>query len=293
MRRKLVRMGAHSYMTAIPKRWIKKHNLKKGDYVDFVETDNKLVLTSISEIYERKAEVSIDSPKMEIVWRTIQPLYTSGYDEIKINITDPRILKTIERSVNMLIGFEITETDPDYIMINSVSKQLDENIQPILKRTWYIVKQVALITENAFVNKDKTRLEEIFALEQTINKYTMLLKRVINRTGYKYPQYTYLIITFLELTANHYEYIRRYYLLYPKAKIRKEYAEGIKKVNKLMFDIIDLQYNYSQEKFNKIALELPHFTWFKDMPDGEIKQHFISITEYLVQISRNLLSIKI
>ena len=78
-----------------------------------------------------------------------------------------------------------------------------------------------------------------------------------------------------------------------KAKIKKEYLKGIKEVNQLLFDVYDLQYKFSIEKFNKIALDLQHFNWFKEMTASEIKFHFITITEYLVQISRNILSMKI
>jgi len=292
MKRKLVRMGAHSYMSAIPKKWIEKHNLKKGDHVNFTEVDNKLILTSTAEIYERKTEITIDYPNV-IVWRMLQPVYTSGYDEVKINFKDPNTLKKIEELMNILIGFEIIETNPKYVIVKSVSKQFDEDIQPILKRTWQIFKQSALIVENAFKNKDKTRLNEVHALEQTINKYTMLMKRIINRTGYKYPHYTYMMIVFLELASNHYEYIRRHFDYYPKARIKKEYYNEIKKVNKLLFDVYDLQYNYTQEKFNKIALELLQFKLFEDTSDDIIKFRLKSIAEYLIHLSRSIISVKL
>src|SRR3989338_11493336 len=110
MQRKLVQMGQHTLMAAIPSPWIHRHKLQKGDLVEFTEVENKLVLTSTTEIYERKTEVAILSPTIEYVWRVIQPAYSSGYDDVTIKFEDAKSLKIIERCVNDLIGFEIVET---------------------------------------------------------------------------------------------------------------------------------------------------------------------------------------
>jgi phosphate uptake regulator len=293
MQRKLVQLGTHSYMSAIPKKWLRKHNLKKGDSIDFTEVDNKLVISSTAEVFEKKTEMFIDPPHKILVWRLIQPLYSSGYEEVKLNFKNPLMFKEIERCVNLLADFEIIETNPNYVIIKSISTKLDEDIQPILKRTWQIIKQMALIVEHCFVNKDKQRLQEVYALEQSVNKYVMLMKRIINRTGYKYPHYTYMLVYFLDLTANHYEYIRRHYVYYKNAKVKTGYAEGVKQLNQLLFDVYDLQYNFTLDKFNKIASDLPHFKWFEDLKDDTIKYHYRTIAGYLVQISRNILPMNI
>mgnify|MGYP001561650997 CR=1 FL=1 len=92
MQRKLVRMGKHTLMAAIPSRWIQRHHLKKGDYLEFHEVENKLIATSTTEIYERKTEINVISPTIEVIWRVIQPAYTSGYDEVKITFKDTKAL---------------------------------------------------------------------------------------------------------------------------------------------------------------------------------------------------------
>ena len=90
MQRKLVQMGEHTVMTAIPSKWVQKHNLKAGNYIEFTEVDNKLLLTSTAEIFEKSTEINILSPTVEVIWRIIQPTYLLGYDEVKINFKDEK-----------------------------------------------------------------------------------------------------------------------------------------------------------------------------------------------------------
>lgn len=287
MQRKLVQMGKHTLMTAIPSKWIQRHRLKKGDHVEFTEVENKLVLTSTAEIYERKIEISITSPTIEVIWRVTQPVYTSGYDEVKINFKDKKALKIIEDCMQNLVGFEIVQTAPNNVIVKSISKQLDEEFPVILRRTFLIFKQMADVAKDAF-DKNKSRFAEIRPLELTINKYTMFLKRVINRTGYKYPHYTYLIVSFLELAANHFEYLRKYFELNPKAKIETIAAKEFRKLHNFIEMIHDLYYNFDDEKFRWIAEAQPHFFWFKDIRDFDVKFNFKSMAEYLVQIARQI-----
>jgi len=248
--------------------------------------DNKLIITSDKEEYVKKAEITISSDNIAITWRNLYPFYTSGYDEIKVYYNNKKTFKLIETHLQSLIGFEIVETTEKHILIKSVTKQLESDIKPLLKRVWFIIKQSSYLLEDIFDNKDKSRFEEIKTLELTINKYMMLLRRIINRTGYKYSHYMYMLINSLELASNHFDYIRRYYEI--NKQIKKDYFLNIKKLNEFISQVYDLQYNYNIEKFNKISLALPHFNMFKDMVDDEIKYHFVSVAEYLMQVVRQI-----
>ena len=46
-------MGQHTLMAAIPSKWVQRHNLKKGDFIEFNEVENNLVAASTAEIFER------------------------------------------------------------------------------------------------------------------------------------------------------------------------------------------------------------------------------------------------
>ena len=134
MQRKLVQMGQHTLMSAIPSKWIDRHQLKKGNYIEFTEVENKLVITSTAEIYERKTEITLTSSTIMVVWRMIQPVYTLGYDEVKIHFPDQKALKYIENSMSGLIGWEIVETGRNFVIVKSISKHLDEEFDTILEK---------------------------------------------------------------------------------------------------------------------------------------------------------------
>ncbi len=291
MQRKLVQMGQHTLMAAIPSTWIHRHKLKKGNIVEFTEVENKLVLTSTTEIYERKITVEIISPTVEYIWRVIQPTYTSGYDEVRMNFKDRKAAPIIERFVKELIGFEIVETGKDYILIKSISKHLDEEFSTILRRVFLILAQNTQLLQEAFRSGDRKLLEGVRPLELTVNKYTMFLKRIINRSGYKYPHYMYSIVTFLELASNHLEYIRKYYELHPALKLKKDIVKECGQLSDLTIKTMDLFYNFSTEKFRWIAEAQPHFFWFEKIKDSTVKFNFKSMSEYLVQIARQIVAL--
>ncbi len=286
MKRKLVLMGKHTLMAAIPSKWIKRHNLKKGDHINFSPVDNKLVLTSTAEVFEKKTKIDLDSPKIEIVWRLIQPTYTLGYDEVVVEYSDPKTLKTIEGCVDLLIGFEIVESKPNKVVLKSVAQYMDDEFDTILQRVFLLLKQVAKINRDSFKLRQVENLNQIKTLELTINKYVMLLKRTINRTGYKYPHYMYSIVSFLELAANQFDYVRRYFQREKEVAITKIMTKEATRLYNLVEKTHKLYYKYSKESFATIALEQPHFFWFKDMENREIQHYFRTCSEYLVQIAR-------
>lgn len=293
MRRKLVQMGQHTLMSAIPSSWVQRHRLSKGDYLEFHEVENKLLVTSTAEVYERKTTIEIISPTIEYVWRTLQPAYLSGYDEVRVTFQDAKALPILEQFVVNFIGFEIVETGKDFVLIKSISRQLDEEFPTILKRSFLILKQMADLAQEVFSKKDKKLLPQIRTLEMTMNKYTNFLRRLINRTGYKYPHYMYLLVTYLELTANHFDYLCRYYERNPKLKIEKQTCKDFAKLHDLVYRIHDLYYAYTPEKFRWVSEELPHFTWFEEIKEFEVRYNFKSIAEYLVQISRQIAALHV
>jgi phosphate uptake regulator len=228
----------------------------------------------------------VNSPKIEYVWRIMQPIYTSGYDEVVLKFSDRKTLPIIEECTNLLIGFEIIKVDENQVIIKSVSKNLDEEFHTILRRVFLIVKQMLDIIYEIFREKNRKRFEEIYTLEQTVNKYTIFLKRIINRQGYKYHHYTYQIVTFLELAANHLEYMRRYFSKEKKATFDKEVLKELFKLKNFSDEVYELYYNYSDEKFRWIAEEQPHFIYFKKIKDITIKENLVAFSEYFVQIAR-------
>ncbi|MAG60396.1 hypothetical protein CL619_01285 [archaeon] len=287
MQRKLVQMGKHTLMVTIPSKWIKRHNLNKGDQVNFSEVENTLVLRSNKEIYEKKTSIHLSSSSIELVWRMLQPAYTSGYDELELTYKDPKTLATIQGCMPWMLGFEIVETQKNKLLIKSISKQLDTEFPIILQRCFHILSQMGIIMNEILQKRDFSRLKEIQNLEFSINKYTMFCKRVINRTGYKYPHYSYMVVVFLELAANHIEYIRRYIEREKrKIKIEKEVQKEFSKIPILIANVHSLYVNYSNEEFVEIAELQPHFKWFEKIKDTELRFNMKTLAEYLVQIAR-------
>ena len=63
--RKLVKSGISSFTLALPKNWIEKHELKKGDllYVEEYIDDTLIISTNIKQEKKEKKELVINTEK--------------------------------------------------------------------------------------------------------------------------------------------------------------------------------------------------------------------------------------
>src|SRR3989338_2211085 len=108
--RKLMAFGNSSFIVSVPKAWIEKNRLKKGDVLLVEQKPNELILSS-KDVSERKKlnEVTVnpegksfDEFKTEIV-----SLYVNNYSIITVvNVTDAAAIKDIFRN---LVGMEVVE----------------------------------------------------------------------------------------------------------------------------------------------------------------------------------------
>ena len=89
--RRLIGFGKSSFVVSLPKSWIEKNKLVKGDLVYLKEQDHELVITSQEKENTNKLEkvvVTTDGKEFDTVKAEIIALYLKGYDMIEIKGSD-------------------------------------------------------------------------------------------------------------------------------------------------------------------------------------------------------------
>ncbi|MBR9692104.1 phosphate uptake regulator PhoU [Candidatus Woesearchaeota archaeon] len=145
--RKLVKSGAASHTIALPKDWLTKNKLNKGDLLYIVERDNELVISS----------------------ETKQPKQSTK--EISVEIDDKEI-NTIRRQT---ISAYINNYHLFTFHGNSLNKKLEE-IRKILQN--FLALEIVEQTATKLVAKDFLNLQE-FSLPNTIRRMDMLTRSII------------------------------------------------------------------------------------------------------------------
>ncbi|MBW2968866.1 hypothetical protein KY314_01985 [Candidatus Woesearchaeota archaeon] len=149
--RRLVKAGQTSHTVSLPKEWITKNNLKKGDTVYITnKTDQKLeISTEPSQKTIKKKEITINIDNKEI--DTIQRNITSAYLNNNNTIT--------------LIGENITQ------QTKAIRKILHD----------FVALEISEQTSKRIIAKDLLNLQEI-SLDKTINRIDLIIRTMIDDT---------------------------------------------------------------------------------------------------------------
>lgn len=222
MRRKLVKQGAATMMISLPSKWIKEHKLEKGDEIEVEEREGKLEITTGAKAKEGK-EVNIEVTKenKQDMKNVLTHAYRKGVTKIIIKGENREIRKDVRLTTSdLLLGFEITELNPNKIVIENISEPSEAKYDVILKKTFQIIQETQDLIINDFENNSLKNLQEIDDLKNQQDRFVLFCRRLLSKgVSGKDPLLEWELLTFLM----HIEH--RYYSLYEyasKDKITKD-----------------------------------------------------------------------
>jgi phosphate uptake regulator len=173
--RKLQRTGGGTYILSLPKKWIEKYSLKKGDSFALFERENGLFVTpKFEEKKEKHMEITAD----EVVARKIMTSYTYGYATITItgDLTNEIRFK-IRETVDTLLGYEIIDEKENTILIQDLLNPSELTTEKALKREYFLASTMHTDLTDA-VSKGKHELaHDIIARDSEVDKLYFLIVR--------------------------------------------------------------------------------------------------------------------
>ena len=179
--RKLISFGKGSYIISMPKSWIQKNNLKKGDLISVSDDGFELVLKANQEEAKQElSEISIDAKgkDLEMLKAEIVSSYLNNHDTINIlfdsNAKEAPKIKDIIRNLS---GLEIMEQTSTRIVAKNLININEISIKTIVRRMDIITR--AMMEDAILCCRGQSTYDSIHNRDVDVNRLYFLGSRVI------------------------------------------------------------------------------------------------------------------
>jgi phosphate uptake regulator len=181
--RKLIRLGNSSFAIALPKDWIEKSGLKKGDNIFITKNSSgELIIAPEFKGINGKKEIEIDlkGKKFPELWTEITADYVKGYTSIRfINKKKKESADIIKKAIQSLLGFEIVENTKEQIIVKDFFNIEEINLQNFVRRIDNNIREMIDYIIEYKTNKiTSSNLTEIINADKDINKFYLLMSRI-------------------------------------------------------------------------------------------------------------------
>ncbi len=181
--RKLINFGKTSYVISLPKNWIERNNLKKGDLIVVEEFSNKLVIAPTIKEKERNPSpcyIEVDRKPLEIVKREIFSAYLNNHSPIILKGNDlKKNASALKRTLSSLLALEVINHDAKKIVAKDYLDLENAVVVDFIKKIDMLIKNefkdmIELLKNNTISKLDQhdfaKRDEEVNRLYFTVKK---------------------------------------------------------------------------------------------------------------------------
>lgn len=179
--RKLVKAGPSSHTVALPKDWIFKNNLKKGDVV-FVSavSDSQLLLSAKehveAQVVAKEKLIEIDNKEMGAIQREITSAYLNNYSLITLSGSSvAEKAKEIRNIVHNFVALEITEQNSKKICAKDFLNLNEISVDKSIKRIDMIIRTMF----DDFSGSGESLQSSIELRDEDVNRLYFLLVRLL------------------------------------------------------------------------------------------------------------------
>jgi len=178
--RKLISFGKSSFVVSLPKSWVVKNKLKKGDLIYFDENDRDLVLSPQSNVgksEEKEITIPVDGKSIRRLQREIISAYIKNYrtiilvgEEIKDKAPD------IQNTIQNLMALEVMEQTSRKIVARDFLDMNTISIFNLIKKMDNTVRAMIEDCEKSFAEEN---YGNIFFRDNDVNRISFLIFRII------------------------------------------------------------------------------------------------------------------
>lgn len=179
--RKIIGFGNGGYVVSLPRRWIKKNKLKKGDLLSIGEDSDELTFSiSAKEQKKEEKEVTIETEGKELdrIETEIVSAYLNNCTTIRI-ISKNLLTNVVEikDTLRNLAGLEIMEQTSTRIVARDLININDISIENLIRRMDLIIRGMIDDCFKCIYGGD--HYESIFQRDVDVNRLFYLVTRVI------------------------------------------------------------------------------------------------------------------
>lgn len=268
--RRLVKAGQSSHTVSLPKTWIEKNNLTKGDIVYLNEPSEKeLVITpeakQESPIKTKEITILIDNKELSTIQREITSAYINNFGTVVL-IGDSMTskVKSIRNMLHNFVALEIAEQTAKQVIAKDLLNLKEISIEKTVRRMDMIVR--SMLQDGKAAIDDPLLAESVVLRDYEVNRSYFLLMRLLKSAlnhkqiadffdikNNKILSYWYLVINLENFadTAKHFA------LIFKKDKTSDKVKNIYESVEKSFTLVMKAYYTADKKLAEKISLERP------------------------------------
>lgn len=181
--RRLVKAGQASHTISLPKDWLEKHQLKKGDLVYLYEKDDKeLIITPESKADEpqpqKEITINVDNKELSTIGREITSAYINNYNTI--TLYGDKITKKTKDIRNMLhdfVALEVADQTAKSIIARDLLNLKEISIEKTIRRMDMLVR--SMIQDSVAAIDDSELAQSVIVRDYEVNRAYFLLMRLL------------------------------------------------------------------------------------------------------------------
>jgi len=181
--RRLVKAGQASHTISLPKEWLDRHKLKKGDLVYLYEkSDKELTITPESKadegVPQKEITIPIDEKDLSTVQREVTSAYINNYNTIVLtgqSVT--RLTKDIRKILHDFVALEVADQTANSIIAKDLLNLKEISIDKTIRRMDMLVRSMIQDSIAALDNADLA--QSVMVRDYEVNRAYFLLMRLL------------------------------------------------------------------------------------------------------------------
>ena len=182
--------GRSTYVISLPKSWVNKVQINKGDSLGMIpRSDGTLLIKpKITEQGEKLNEqltknITVETQDIEEFIREFIGVYLAGYNTIDINFKKPfskNMRQYIRELSHSVTGPEIIDESMNSVTVKDLLDASDFSIIKGVKRMYIITRGMYMDAINSFDEKDKEITADVESRDYDVDKINWLISKQFN-----------------------------------------------------------------------------------------------------------------
>ncbi len=177
--RKLIKFGKSSFVVSLPKEWLRKNKMKKGDLLYFNENNQGLSISSFNNEKKelKKIAIKTENKNLDRINTEIVSSYLNNYDEILIEGEEVKNnAVAIKNFLNILVGLEVIEQTRYKILAKNLLDGESISIKKIIRRIDMILRGML---DDSIDCIYEDNYESVFQRDLDVNRLVFLSQRIL------------------------------------------------------------------------------------------------------------------
>jgi len=181
--RRLVKAGQASHTISLPKEWLDKNKLKKGDLVYLYEKgDKELLVTPESKSEEalpqKDITISVDSKDMSTIQREITSAYINNYNTITLTgESTTEKTKEIRKMLHDFVALEVAEQTAKSIIAKDLLNLKEISVDKTIRRMDMLVR--SMLQDSVATIDNPELAQSVVVRDYEVNRAYFLLMRLL------------------------------------------------------------------------------------------------------------------